>query len=79
MSFPLQKKKHRQWLPVLYKYIFQITGAVVTVGAVAVADVEAMEDDAWLRYNAFSQALYDTGCFLHNNALISGDVSHISF
>jgi hypothetical protein len=49
------------------------------VGVVAVADVEAMEGGAWLPHNAFSHAIYDTGCFLHNNALISGDVLHISF
>ncbi len=48
-------------------------------GAVAVADVEATEDDAWLLHSAFWQALYDTGYALHNNALICGDVLRISF
>ncbi len=49
------------------------------MGAVAAADVEAMEGDVWLLHDAFLHAIYDTGCFLHNNALISGDVLHISF
>lgn len=48
-------------------------------GAVAVADVEVREDDAWLRHNAFLQALYGTGYVLHSNALICGDVLYISF
>ncbi|WP_114790375.1 hypothetical protein U0035_13925 [Niabella yanshanensis] len=72
--FFLNKSKTPALLAGVINIFFVLTGAVVTVGAVAVADVEAMEDDALLHCNAFLQALYDTGCALHNNALTSGDV-----
>ncbi|HTG57221.1 MAG TPA: hypothetical protein VL943_13175 [Niabella sp.] len=76
----LQIKKHRHLLPVSSTNIlFLIKDAVVMAGAEAVVDVEATEDDAWLHHNAFWQALYDTGYALHSNALICGDVLHISF